>query len=135
QVGDTTNHEIQQEANDQEASDVADVRRLDGGEFLTPVPADGQQQVHGQTLVEHIRKLEAHLQDRNQKPKVEEQQQRREQVVGEVMPELMQHWSVPESARRGNQSAPKSALRPRCMRPTRVPLQSHPKSLATLPCS
>ena len=67
------------------------LERLIFGQLLAAMPADGQQQVHGQALVDHVRELEPHLQDRDQEPEVEEQQQRLEQVVGEVMPKLIQH--------------------------------------------
>ena len=73
--------------------DVADARRVDLGELLAAVPADGQQQVDRQALVDHVGELELHPEDRDQEPQVEEQQQRLEQVVPEVVPELMKHWS------------------------------------------
>jgi hypothetical protein len=58
------------------------------------VPADRYQQIHGQGLVDHLRELETHLQDRDQEPEVEEQQEWLEQVMSEVVPELMQHCSL-----------------------------------------
>ena len=64
---------------------------IDLGELLPALPANRQQQVHGQALVDHVRELEPHLEDRDQEPKVEEQQQRLEEVVGEVLPDFVQH--------------------------------------------
>jgi hypothetical protein len=108
QVGDHTDHEIQGKAGNHESDDVTDTRGLYRGELFAPVPADGQQQIHRQTLIDHVGKLEVHLQDREQEPEVEEQQQRLEQVVQKVLQELMKHglslisevvhcWGVPLS--------------------------------------
>ena len=80
EVGDDADHEVQGEAQQREAGDIVDVFRLDLGEFFAALPADGHQQVHGQALVDHIRELKPDLQDRDQKPEVEEQQQWLEEV-------------------------------------------------------
>jgi hypothetical protein len=62
------------------------------------VPTDGEQQVHGQALIDHVWKFKAHFQDWDEETEIEEQQQWLEQVVGEVVPELMKHrfllWST-----------------------------------------
>ena len=68
----------------------ATLLRLELGELFAAVPADRQEQIDREALVNHIRKLEFHLEDRHQKPQIEKQQQRLEQVVREIVPELLE---------------------------------------------
>ncbi len=94
EVGQASDCEVQGEAQDGEAGDVVDVGRLGLGEFFAPLPADGHQQVHGQALIDHVGELEPNLQDRDEETEIEEQQQRLEEIVGEVLPELIKHWCL-----------------------------------------
>ena len=86
---------VQDKTQDHETGDRTDVRRLDRSQLLATLPADRHQQIHGQGLVDAVRKLEPHLQDRDQEPEVEEQQEWLEQVMGEIIPERVQHCSLP----------------------------------------
>jgi alcohol dehydrogenase class IV len=96
-IGEKTDDEVQYKARGQEARDLEDAGRLDFGEFLAAVPTDGDQQVHRQALVDHVRELEVHLQDPEQESEVEEKQQRLEEVVQEVLEELVKHSISPGS--------------------------------------
>ena len=63
------------------------LRALDLGELLAPLPADRDQEVERQALVDRVGELELDLEDRDQEPHVEEQQEGLEEVVFEVEPE------------------------------------------------
>ena len=118
EVGGDADHEVQGEAQEREAGDVVDVFRLDLGELLAALPADGDQQVHGQALVDHIRELKPDLQERDEEPEVEEQQQWLKEVGGEVVPELMKHWCLPVTQHRNaggghRRGGERTSMRPR----------------------
>ena len=79
-----------QEAHEHEPDDGLDVIRVQVSELLSAMPADGDQQVDRQRLVHDIGELEVDPEDRDQEAEVEEQEQRLEEVVPEVVPELRQ---------------------------------------------
>ena len=69
------------------------------------MPADGDQEVERQPLVDHIREFEFDLQERDQEARVEEQEQRLEKIVAEVLPELADHRHLPRLDRDGRRVA------------------------------
>ena len=90
-VGQDADHEVRDEADDHEPAGLAQLRGRQVGELLAAVPADRDQQVDHQTLVDDVREVELDPQDRDQETHVEEEQQRLEEVVREIVPELLQH--------------------------------------------
>ena len=72
------------------ADDRLDAAQIKLCQLFAAMPADRQQQVDRQALVDHIGELELHLEDRDQKAQVEKQQQRLEQVMREIVPELLE---------------------------------------------
>ena len=77
-----------------EAEDRSRDARIHLGQLFTAMPADRQQQVDREPLVHHIGKLELHLEDRDQEPQIEKQEQRLEEIVFEVVPELLEQQSA-----------------------------------------
>ena len=90
-VGEDADHRVRQEADDHEPGDRPDVVGIEVRELLAAVPADRDQEVDRERLVHHVRELKVDPQDRDQEPEVEEEQERLEQVVPEVVPELREH--------------------------------------------
>ena len=55
------------------------------------MPADRQEQIDCEPLVDNIGELELDLEDRNQEPQIEEKQKRLEQIVPEIVPKFLKN--------------------------------------------
>ena len=74
-----------------ETDDRTHTTQIELGQLFAAMPADRQEQIDREALINRIRKLEFHLQNRNQEPQIEEQQQRLEKIVSEIVPELLKY--------------------------------------------
>ena len=83
-----TDQAVGDEPDRHEPDHAAQNLRVQRGEFFAAMPADGDQKIDGERLVDGIGKLELDLQNGDQEPQVEEEQKGLEQVVRKVMPEL-----------------------------------------------